>query len=144
MICGLWLISSSLDSTTKQSQCRERKNFSGGTSSAVRQLERAPRHLREKVFAKKEGAHLLKLNPAQRRSREMSNRTWLQLAMIVLPVGVLTASLGARSIGNTVELTGRSVRVEIPESAELFAAGTMLVGIATSAERVMRRKFGTA
>ena len=74
----------------------------------------------------------------------MSNRTWLRLAMIVLPVGVLTASLGARSIGNTVELTGRTVRVEIPESAELFAAGTMLVGIATSAERVMWRKFGTA
>ena len=74
----------------------------------------------------------------------MSNRTWLRLLMIVLPVGVLTVSLGARSMGNTVELTGRSVRVEIPESAELFAAGTMLVGVATSAQRVMRRKFGTA
>jgi hypothetical protein len=74
----------------------------------------------------------------------MSNRRWIQLLMIVLPVGVLTVSLGARSIGNTVELTGRSVRVEIPESAELFAAGTMLVGVATSAQRVMRRRFGTA
>ncbi len=73
----------------------------------------------------------------------MSNRTWLRLLMIVLPVGVLTVSLGARSIGNTVELTGRSVRVEIPESAELFAVGTMLVGVAASAQRVMRRKFGT-
>src|SRR5690349_2699407 len=51
---------------------------------------------------------------------EMSNGTWLRLAMIILPVGVLTASLGARSIGNTVELTGHPVRVEIPESAELF------------------------
>jgi len=74
----------------------------------------------------------------------MSNRTWLQVAMIILPVGVLTASLGARTIGNTVELTGRSVRVEIPESAELFAAGTMLVGVAASAQRVMRKRFGSA
>jgi hypothetical protein len=74
----------------------------------------------------------------------MSNRTWLQIAMIVVPVGVLTVSLGARSIGSTVELTGRTVRVEIPESAELFAAGTMLVGVAASAQRVMRRRLGTA
>jgi len=72
----------------------------------------------------------------------MSSR-WLQLAMIVVPIGVLTASLGARSIGNTVELTGRSMRVEVPESAELFAAGTMLVGIAASAQRVMRRRLGS-
>ena len=62
----------------------------------------------------------------------------------MIPVGVLTASLGARSIGTTVELTGMPVRVEIPEAAELFAAGTMLVGVATSAHRVMRRKLGTA
>jgi len=69
----------------------------------------------------------------------MSNRTWLQILMIMIPVGVLTASLGARSIGSTAELT----RVEIPEAAELFAAGTMLVGVAASAQRVMRRKLGT-
>ena len=73
----------------------------------------------------------------------MSNRMWLQILMIMIPVGVLTASLGARSIGNTVELTGVTMRVEIPESAELFAAGTMLVGVAASAHRVMRRKLGT-
>ena len=74
----------------------------------------------------------------------MSNRTWLQILMIVIPVGVLTASLGARTIGDTVELAGGSMRVEIPESAELFAAGTMLVGVAASAQRVMRRRLGTA
>jgi len=79
-----------------------------------------------------------------KRETEMSGRTWLQILMIIVPIGVLTASLGAGSIGNTVELSNRSVRVEIPESAELFAAGTMLVGIAGSAQRVMRRKCGTA
>jgi hypothetical protein len=63
--------------------------------------------------------------------------------MIIVPIGVLTASLGARSIGNTVELTSGQLRVEIPESAELFAAGTMLVGIAASAQRVMRRRLGS-
>jgi hypothetical protein len=74
----------------------------------------------------------------------MSGRTWLRILMISLPIGVLTASLGARSIGNTVELSNKSVRIEIPESAELYAAGTMLVAIAGSAQRVMRRKFGSA
>jgi hypothetical protein len=74
----------------------------------------------------------------------MSNRTWLQIAMIIIPVGVLTASLGARTIGSTVELSGRTLRVEIPESVELFAAGTILVGVAASAQRVMRRRLGTA
>jgi len=73
----------------------------------------------------------------------MSGRTWLQILMISIPIGVLTVSLGARSIGNTVELSNKSVRVEIPESAELYAAGTMLVSIAGSAQRVMRKKFGS-
>ena len=74
----------------------------------------------------------------------MSKGLWLQIAMVILPIGVLTASLGARSIGNTVELGSGSMRVEIPSSAELFAAGTMLVGIASSAQRVMRRRRGSA
>jgi hypothetical protein len=74
----------------------------------------------------------------------MSSRAWLQIVMISIPIGVLTASLGARSIGNTVELSNKSVRIEVPESAELFAAGTMLVGIAGSAQRVMRKKLGSA
>jgi hypothetical protein len=74
----------------------------------------------------------------------MSRRAWLQILMFSIPIAVLTASLGARSIGNTVELSNKSVRIEIPESAELFAAGTMLVGIAGSAQRVMRKKFGSA
>ena len=76
--------------------------------------------------------------------KKMSSRTWwLQIAMIIVPVGVLTVSLGARSIGNSVELSSGSLRVEIPESAELFAAGTMLVGMAASAQRVMRRRLGS-
>lgn len=74
----------------------------------------------------------------------MSSRAWLQIVMISMPIGVLTASLGARTIGNTVELSNKSVRIEVPESAELFAAGTMLVGIAGSAQRVMRKKLGSA
>ena len=74
----------------------------------------------------------------------MCGRTWLQILMISFPIGVLTASLGARSIGNTVELSNKSVRIEIPESAELYALGTMLVGVAGSAQRAMRKKFGSA
>ena len=74
----------------------------------------------------------------------MSSGAWLQILMIIIPIGVLTVSVGAGSIGNTVELSNKSVRIEIPESAELFAAGTMLVGIAGSAQRVMRRKGGSA
>ena len=74
----------------------------------------------------------------------MSGRAWLQILMIIIPIGVLSVSVGAGSIGNTVELSNKSVRIEIPEAAELFAAGTMLVGIAGSAQRVMRRKGGTA
>ena len=74
----------------------------------------------------------------------MTSRAWLQILMIIGPIGVLTASLGARSIANTVELSNKNLRLEIPESAELFAAGTMLVGIAGSAQRVMRKKCGTA
>jgi len=74
----------------------------------------------------------------------MSNRTWLQIAIIIIPLGVLTASLGARSIGATVELTSGFGRVELSEPAELFAAGTMLVAVAASAQRVMRRRLSTS
>jgi hypothetical protein len=89
---------------------------------------------------------LLKIQPVREGEREnyMSGRPWLQILMIIIPIGVLTVSVGAGSIGNTVELSNKSVRIEIPESAELFAAGAMLVGIAGSAQRVMRRKCGTA
>jgi len=72
----------------------------------------------------------------------MSAKTWIHIAVIVIPIGVLTTSLGARSISNTVELSNKSVRVEMPESAELCAAGTMLMGIAASAQRVLRRRNG--
>lgn len=73
----------------------------------------------------------------------MSSKRWLQIAAIVIPVGVLTTTLGARSIGSTTEFTHRSVLVDIPESAELFAVGAMLVGLASSAQRVVRRRLGT-
>ena len=73
----------------------------------------------------------------------MSSNRWLQIAAIVIPVGVLTTTLGARSISNTVELANRSVQSEIPESAELFAVGAMLVGLASSAQRVARHRLGT-
>ena len=69
----------------------------------------------------------------------MSIRRWVQVAAIMIPVGVLSVSLGARSM-STFELTTGSVRVDIPESAELFAAGTILVGMAASAERATRRR----
>ena len=73
----------------------------------------------------------------------MSTKRWLQIAAMVLAIGVLTTTLGARSIGSTVELTGRSMGVQIPESLELFAVGVMLVGLAASAQRVARRRLGT-
>ena len=69
----------------------------------------------------------------------MSTTRWLQSAAVVA-IGVLTTTLGARSISSTVELAAGSV--EIPESAALFAVGAMLVGLAASAERVTRRQSG--
>ncbi len=74
----------------------------------------------------------------------MRIKTWIHVAAIVIPIGVLTTSLGARAIGNTVELSNRSVPVEIPESAELCAVGTILMGMAASAQRVLRRRNGNA
>ncbi len=74
----------------------------------------------------------------------MPSRAWVQIAMIIVPIGVLTASVGAGSLNSAVELSSARVRIEIPESAELFAAGTMLVGIAGSAQRVMRKRSGSA
>ncbi len=71
----------------------------------------------------------------------MSTTRWLQVAALVLAIGVLTTTLGARSLGDTVELTNRSVH--IPESVELFAVGAMLVGLAASAQRVARRRLST-
>ena len=74
----------------------------------------------------------------------MTSRVWLRIAAIMIPIGVLTTTVGARSIGSTVELAGGAVRLHIPESVELFAAGALLVAIAASAERVMRRRLGNA
>ncbi len=74
----------------------------------------------------------------------MTSRVWLRIAAIMVPIGVLTTTLGARSIGSTVELAGGTLRLYIPESIELFAAGALLVAIAASTERVMRRHLGNA
>src|SRR6185312_17482027 len=71
MICGLWLISSSLTRPRSNLNAANRKNFSGDASSAVRQLEGVCSHMREKVFAKREGAHLLKLLGAEEIARNV-------------------------------------------------------------------------
>lgn len=70
----------------------------------------------------------------------MLSHRWLHIAAFVILIGVLTATLGARSIGSAVELTAGSV--EIPEPAVLFAVGAMLVALAASARRVTRQEAG--
>jgi hypothetical protein len=57
---------------------------------------------------------------------------------IVVAAGI-TISFGARSFASTVELAERPSSSEIPESAELFGTGALLVVIAASARRVVRR-----
>jgi hypothetical protein len=61
-----------------------------------------------------------------------------QVAAIVVAAGI-TISFGARSFASTVELADRPAATEVPESAELFGTGAVLVAIAASARRVARR-----
>ena len=70
-------------------------------------------------------------------SRGMSR--WLHIAAVVLPIGVLTATLGARANNNVVERASVPVPVELPEPAQLGAVGGMLVGLAAWAQRSARR-----
>jgi hypothetical protein len=69
--------------------------------------------------------------------RDMSR--WLHIAAVVVPIGVLTATLGARANSNVVERASVQAGVELPEQAQLFAVGGMLVGLASWAERAARR-----
>ncbi len=58
---------------------------------------------------------------------------------MVLAIGI-TISLGARSFASTVELSTRPTPTEVPESAELFGTGAVLVIVAASARRVVKRE----
>jgi hypothetical protein len=61
-----------------------------------------------------------------------------QVAAIVVAIGIMI-SFGARSFASTVELADRPATAELPESAELFGTGALLVAMAASARRVARR-----
>jgi len=61
-----------------------------------------------------------------------------QVVAIVVAIGI-TISFGARSFASTVELAERPSNAEVPESAELFGTGALLVVMAASARRVVRR-----
>jgi hypothetical protein len=66
-------------------------------------------------------------------------KRWLHIAALVIPIGVLTVTLGARANGNVLERPSVSAGMELPESAELCAVGGMLVGLAAWAQRAARR-----
>jgi len=66
-------------------------------------------------------------------------RRIVQLAAMLVAIGV-TISLGARSFASTVELASRPQPTEVPESAELFGTGAVLVLVAASARRVVKRE----
>ena len=60
------------------------------------------------------------------------------MVAIIVAIGI-TISFGARSFASTVELAERPSTAEVPESAELFGTGALLVVMAASARRVVRR-----
>jgi hypothetical protein len=71
-------------------------------------------------------------NPAKRLRRIA------QVVGIVVAIGI-TISFGARSFASTVEFAERPSAGEFPEPAELFGTGALLVVMAASARRVVRR-----
>jgi hypothetical protein len=71
------------------------------------------------------------------RNRTKRLRRIAQLGAIVVAIGI-TISVGARSFASTVELAERPAATEVPESAELFGTGALLVAMAASARRVSR------
>ena len=73
------------------------------------------------------------------RIRAKSLRRIAQAAAFVVAAGI-TISFGARSFASTVELADRPMAREVPESAELFGTGAVLVVMAASARRVVRRE----
>jgi hypothetical protein len=72
------------------------------------------------------------------RIRAKRLRRFVQVAAVVV-AAALTISFGARSFASTVELVDRPAATEVPEAAELFGTGAVLVVIAASARRVARR-----
>ena len=60
------------------------------------------------------------------------------MVALVVATGIMI-SFGARSFASTVELADRPATAEIPESVELFGTGALLVAMAASARRVVRR-----
>jgi hypothetical protein len=63
----------------------------------------------------------------------------LAISVVVIALGV-GVSLEARSIETAAALVHQSVQGGVPEAAELFAVGMVLVGIAASTRRVIRRR----
>jgi hypothetical protein len=61
-----------------------------------------------------------------------------QVAAITAAIGI-TISYGPRSFASTVELAERPSSAEVPESAQLFGTGALLVVMAASARRIVRR-----
>jgi len=62
-----------------------------------------------------------------------------QRAAIVVAIGT-TISVGARSFASTVELADPPMAREVPEYAELFGTGAVLVAAAASVRKVNRRR----
>ena len=72
------------------------------------------------------------------RNRAKRLRRIAQVVALVVATGIMI-SVGARSFASTVELADRPATAEIPESLELFGMGALLVAMAASARRVVRR-----
>jgi hypothetical protein len=77
------------------------------------------------------------------RNRAKRLRRLVQALAIVVAVGI-TISWGARSFASTVEFAERPSPGEFPEPVELFGTGALLVVVAASARRVVRRASETA
>lgn len=74
------------------------------------------------------------------RDRTKTLRRLAQLAAIVVGIGT-TISVGARSFASTAELAARPMSREVPESAELFGTGAVLVAVAASVRKVNRHRI---
>lgn len=72
------------------------------------------------------------------RNRGKRLRRIAQVVAIVVAIGIMI-SFGARSFASTVEFADRPATAEIPEAVELFGTGALLVAMAASARRVVRR-----
>jgi hypothetical protein len=73
-------------------------------------------------------------------NRAKTLRRMAQRAALVVAIAA-TISVGARSFASTVELADRPISREVPESAELFGTGAVLVAVAASARKVIRNRI---